>query len=198
MEASQHSLLAACFTLHSINATLAIVPQRGAGLWISDRSNVCVHRAALCSFGFDLALAQMSPTAKKIHTHTSFYKYGLNELKGEWFILISLVNNILYVESINIKIRKCSNALNDILGNWDCGILNSLISQCISLLFWNVHINEGNRDSSSGRTMALGSTQPLTKMSTRNLKKKKRNLGVKCGRRVGLTTWPPSVSRLSK
>jgi hypothetical protein len=34
MEASQHSLLAAYFTLHSINATLAIVPQRGAGLWI--------------------------------------------------------------------------------------------------------------------------------------------------------------------
>jgi hypothetical protein len=33
MEASQHSLLAACFTLHSINARLAIVPQRGAGLW---------------------------------------------------------------------------------------------------------------------------------------------------------------------
>jgi hypothetical protein len=32
---SQHSLLAACITLHSINATLAIVPQRGAGLWIS-------------------------------------------------------------------------------------------------------------------------------------------------------------------
>jgi hypothetical protein len=35
MEASQHSLLAACFTLHSVNATLAIVPQRGAGLWIT-------------------------------------------------------------------------------------------------------------------------------------------------------------------
>jgi hypothetical protein len=34
MEASQHSLLAACFTLDSINATLAIVPQRGTGLWI--------------------------------------------------------------------------------------------------------------------------------------------------------------------
>jgi hypothetical protein len=30
-------LLAACFTLHSINATLAIVPQRGAGLWIENR-----------------------------------------------------------------------------------------------------------------------------------------------------------------
>jgi hypothetical protein len=34
MEASQHILLAACFTLHSINATLAIVPQLGAGPWI--------------------------------------------------------------------------------------------------------------------------------------------------------------------
>jgi hypothetical protein len=45
--------------------------------------------------------------------------------------------------------------------------------------------------------MALGSTQPLTEMSTRNLEKK-RNLGVKCGGRVGLTTLPPSVSRLSK
>jgi hypothetical protein len=37
---------------------------------------------------------------------------------------------------------------------------------------------------------------PLTEMSTRNLKK--RNLGVKCGGRVALTTLPPSVSRLSK
>jgi hypothetical protein len=44
MEASQHSLLAACFTLHSINATLAIVPQRGAGLWIS----VWILRKPLC------------------------------------------------------------------------------------------------------------------------------------------------------
>jgi hypothetical protein len=41
MEASQHSLLAACFTLHSINATLAIVPQRGAGLWITSNVNIC-------------------------------------------------------------------------------------------------------------------------------------------------------------
>jgi hypothetical protein len=40
MEASQHSLLAACFTLHSINATIAIVPQRGAGLWM-DVPNDC-------------------------------------------------------------------------------------------------------------------------------------------------------------
>jgi hypothetical protein len=49
----------------------------------------------------------------------------------------------------------------------------------------------------SGRSMALGSSQSVTEMSTRNLKKK-RNLRVKGGRRVGLTTLPLSVSRLSK
>jgi hypothetical protein len=44
----------------------------------------------------------------------------------------------------------------------------------------------------SSRTMALGSTQPRTEMSTRNLP------GVKGGRRVRLTILPPSVSRLSR
>jgi hypothetical protein len=40
--------------------------------------------------------------------------------------------------------------------------------------------------------MALGSTQPLTEMSTRNF------LGDKSDRRVGLTTLPPSMSRMSE
>jgi hypothetical protein len=37
--------------------------------------------------------------------------------------------------------------------------------------------------------MALGSTQPLTEMSTRRI-----FLGVKCGRSVSLTTLPPSCA----
>jgi hypothetical protein len=42
--------------------------------------------------------------------------------------------------------------------------------------------------------MALGSTQPLTEMSIRNLPGGK---GLPAGRRVRLTTSQPSVSRLS-
>jgi hypothetical protein len=44
----------------------------------------------------------------------------------------------------------------------------------------------------SSHTMGLGSTQPVTEMSTRNLP------GVKSGRRIGLTTLPPSMSRMSE
>jgi hypothetical protein len=43
------------------------------------------------------------------------------------------------------------------------------------------------------RAMALGSIQPLTEMSTRNLPG-----GVTSDRRVELTTLPPSVSRISE
>ena len=42
---------------------------------------------------------------------------------------------------------------------------------------------------SSGRTMALGLTNPVIEMSTRNI-----SLRGKCGRCVGLTTLPPSCS----
>jgi hypothetical protein len=42
----------------------------------------------------------------------------------------------------------------------------------------------------SSHTMAVGSTRPLTEMSTRNLP------GAKGSRRVRLTTLPPSMSRL--
>jgi hypothetical protein len=54
-----------------------------------------------------------------------------------------------------------------------------------------------NLPNPSVRTMALGSTQPLTEMSTRNLKKKKEEKKketwwVKGGRHVMLTTLPPS------
>jgi hypothetical protein len=45
--------------------------------------------------------------------------------------------------------------------------------------------------------MALGSTQPLTEMSTRNLPEGKGE-GVKGGRRVRPKALPPSVSRLSR
>jgi hypothetical protein len=49
-----------------------------------------------------------------------------------------------------------------------------------------------NLPNPSSRTMALGSTQPLTELSTRNLP------GGKSGRRLGLTSLPPSMSRMSE
>jgi hypothetical protein len=50
-----------------------------------------------------------------------------------------------------------------------------------------------NLPNPSSHTMALGSTQPLTEMSTRNLPG-----GAKGGGRVSLKTLPSSVSRLSR
>jgi hypothetical protein len=49
-----------------------------------------------------------------------------------------------------------------------------------------------NLPNPSSGTMALGSTQPLTEMDIRNLP------GGKNCRRIGMTTLPPSVSRMSE
>jgi hypothetical protein len=46
-----------------------------------------------------------------------------------------------------------------------------------------------HRHNPVGSTMALGSTQPLTEMSTRNI-----SSGCKHGRCVGLTTYHPHVA----
>jgi hypothetical protein len=53
-------------------------------------------------------------------------------------------------------------------------------------------VNFLNLPNPSSRIMALGSTQPLTEMSTRNLPGGKKRPG------VGLTTLPQSVSRISE
>jgi hypothetical protein len=53
-----------------------------------------------------------------------------------------------------------------------------------------------NLPNPSSRIMGLGSTKPLTEMSTRNILGM--FLGVKSGRRVRLTTLPLSMSRLSR
>jgi hypothetical protein len=53
-----------------------------------------------------------------------------------------------------------------------------------------------NLPNPSSRTLALGSTQPLTEMSTRNILEM--FSGVKSDQCVGLTTLPPSVSQLSR
>jgi hypothetical protein len=60
-------------------------------------------------------------------------------------------------------------------------VVGSILNEVIGFFNW---------PNTSSRTMALGSTQPLTEMSTRNL------LGVKGGWHVRLRTSLPSVSRL--
>jgi hypothetical protein len=55
-----------------------------------------------------------------------------------------------------------------------------------------VEVDFFNLPNPSSRTIALGSAQTLTEMSTRNLP------GGKKRRRIGLTTLPPSMSRMSE
>jgi hypothetical protein len=59
---------------------------------------------------------------------------------------------------------------------------------------WGVFFS--NLTNPSGLNVTLGSTQPLTEMSTRNLKKE--TWRVKGGRSLGLATLPRYVRRLSK
>jgi hypothetical protein len=78
-------------------------------------------------------------------------------------------------------------------GNW--GARGSIVGWGTMLTSRNVvgsspdEMDFFNWPNRSSRTMALGSTQPLTEMSTRNLTS---------GRRVRLTISEPSVSRLSR
>jgi len=65
---------------------------------------------------------------------------------------------------------------------------NSVIYPCTHCIFGIFHWHNP-----SGRTMALGLTQPLTEMTTRNI-----SWGVKRGRCVGLTTLPLSCAECLK
>jgi hypothetical protein len=67
----------------------------------------------------------------------------------------------------------------------------TLLLELVKQLLGGRIIGFVNWPNPSRRTMALGSTQPLTEMSTRNLP------GGKGSRRVRLTTWLPSVSQFS-
>jgi hypothetical protein len=65
---------------------------------------------------------------------------------------------------------------------------------CCCLIELPDEVDFFNWPNPSSRTMALGSTQPLTEMSTRNLPGGR----VKGGRRVQVTTSSPTVSRVSR
>ena len=80
--------------------------------------------------------------------------------------------------------------------------LGTAVAQCLRCCATNRKVAGSIPDSAIGifhlhnpsnRTMALGSTQPLTEMSTRRIFP-----GGKCGRCVRLTTLPPSCAVVMK
>jgi hypothetical protein len=95
-----------------------------------------------------------------------------------------------------------------IRGFWRCQVICSvqkILGARSSIVGWGTMLQAGrspvrvpdkvdffNLPNPSNRTMALGSTQPLTEMSTRIF------LGVKSGWRLRLITLPPSASRMPK
>jgi hypothetical protein len=85
----------------------------------------------------------------------------------------------------------------DVMVGWKILVATSKLGARGSVVGWGTTLQAGrspdemdffNSPNPSSRTMALGLTQTLTEMSTRKLP------GIKSGRRVGLTTLPPSVS----
>jgi hypothetical protein len=96
MEASQHSLLAACFTLHGINATLAIVPQRGAGPWIS----------LGVKGGWRLRPTTLPPSVSRLSrqnvgTSTSHNPMGLHGLWQGYLYLYTQIHSVGRMQSFN-------------------------------------------------------------------------------------------------
>jgi len=121
----------------------------------------------------------------KIWTESLYYTSKENKFVGQKLgIVIKLTLNSYYQRALNMHIIQCGTRC------WWCSLLRhcatsrkfagSIPDGVIGIFHWH---------NLSGRTKALGLTQPLTEMSTRNI-----SWGVKGDRCVGLTTLPPSCA----
>jgi hypothetical protein len=115
-------------------------------------------------------------TISCLHTH---YTASYRRPQYEWFILICVNAYFLFPPVFQ-------GARGSAVG-WD-----TMLQAARSPVRAPVEVDFSNLPNTSSLTMALGSTQPLTEISTRDLSRRK-----KCWR-VGLTTLPPSVSRVSE